>query len=224
MQRASESQQVKSTVEGVTQFDCRWQPMAPPAVDGVKPLILWRDRLRAADVIGQQADRYGGVGFGNLSRRLSQESPAFAITGTQTGGLRQLCAHDFAVVTAVDVRANRVVAHGHRAPSSEAMTHAMAYQADARIHWVMHGHCPSLWWLAKSRASPLPMTCIDESVGYGTPAMADAVAQILASQPRLPLLIAMLGHEDGIIALGTDATTTGECFLAAINQAKAVCP
>lgn len=198
--------------DGVTRFRRDWRAHSPPSAEAVRELNHWREQLGRAGWIGVDAK---GVGFGNLSRRLLPEGNAFVITGTQTGGQTLLCAHDYAVVTQVEVTANRVTAHGHAAPSSEAMTHWMAYAADARVGWVFHGHDAKVWRAIGHHALPLRALCTPRDVGYGTPAMADAVRDLMSPSGALPCLIAMLGHEDGVIALAESATAAGELLLEA---------
>ena len=126
--------------DGVTQFHLQFQRVAPPAAWQLTELRHWRNRCVEAGIVGQDALRYDGIGFGNLSARHPHRSGAFIITGTQTGARADLGAHDFAVVTYVDIANNTVRAHGGTAPSSEAMTHAVLYQADAQTP-VDRPHC-----------------------------------------------------------------------------------
>ena len=202
--------------DGVTYFKLQFDRAAAPSPWQLDELRRWRTRLVNARVVGQDAHRYGGVGFGNLSARHPGRASAFIITGTQTGAREVLGAHDFAVVTQVDLAHNHVIAHGGRAPSSEAMTHAVLYQADAAIEWVFHGHAPTLW----RGAEQMRIASTPAEVGYGTPAMALAVLAIRKRQPQLPALIRMGGHEDGIIAFGCTADSTGELFEAALERAQ----
>lgn len=60
--------------------------------------------------------------------------------------------------------------------------------------FVVHMHAPHLW----RAASLLRILVAPPSVGYGTPAMAEAVAELINT--RKVSLIAMGGHEDGVIA------------------------
>ena len=116
---------------------------------------------------------------------------------------------DFAVVTAWDWVANTLTAEGGRPPSSEALTHAALYSAAPGICWVLHGHAPALWHSAERHGIPTTPA----NVAYGTPAMAAGVAALVANRdgrgPGLPGLLAMGGHEDGVIAYGATAASTG---------------
>ncbi len=212
----TESANDTQAADGVTHFKLQFDRAAPPAAWQLNELQRWRTRMVNAGVVGQDARRYDGVGFGNLSARHPGRPAAFIITGTQTGACAVLGAHGFAVVTHVDLAHNRVVAHGGTAPSSEAMTHAVLYQADAAIEWVFHGHAPSLW----RAAGRMHIASTPADVGYGTPAMALAVTAIRRRQPALPALIRMGGHEDGIIAFGHTADSTGQLFEDALARAS----
>ena len=200
--------------EGVTKFSLTFRRAAPPSRVLVDDLITWRDELVALGVVGQDPRRYDGIGFGNLSRRHPGRSGAFIITGTQTGALATLACHDFAIVTAADSTTNSLIAHGGRPPSSEALTHAALYRADARVAWVFHGHAPALWRAAMRLR--LPITAAD--ILYGTPAMAAAVGAI-AQAAELPGLLAMGGHEDGVIAFGSTAERTGQFLQRQLRRA-----
>ena len=202
--------------DGVTQFRLLFNRAAPPAAWQLSELRHWRNRLVELDVVGQNHNRYTGIGFGNLSTRHPGRPGAFIITGTQTGAREKLGAHDFAVVTQVDIARNQVVAHGGTAPSSEAMTHAVLYQADATIVWVFHGHAPTLW----SAAERLHIASTPANVGYGTQEMALAVRALRERHPQLPALIRMGGHEDGIIAFGGTADSTGRLFEDALAHSR----
>lgn len=57
-------------VEGVVRFDYALRPPAAPiAEDLARPLLACRAALRQLQLIGQRPDRYGGLGYGNISRR-----------------------------------------------------------------------------------------------------------------------------------------------------------
>lgn len=196
--------------EGVIKFDLRHRPGAPLSARTLAALDAWRTVLHDLGLIGRDPARYGGAGYGNVSRRLpagpDAAQPRFVITGTQTGHLPRLTPRDYAVVTYCDAARNRVDAQGPAAPSSEALTHAMLYRLDAHIAYVYHVHAPAIW---RARdALGLPVT--EARVPYGTPAMAEEVARLYADPGARRLrVLAMGGHEDGIIAYGRDAAQPG---------------
>jgi len=200
-------------LEGVVKFQLHWHSGPAPSAREIAELESWRQRFRALGVLGQEPDRYGGVGFGNLSRRAPR---GFWITATQSGGQRQLGPQGYSLVESWDLTANTVRATGPAKPSSEAMSHAAAYDRRKEAAWVFHVHAPELWRAAK--LLDLPATA--EDIAYGTPAMAEAVAAIVA-QAKLPCIVQMRGHEDGMLAVGVSAASTGSALLRAMAEAAA---
>lgn len=191
--------------EGVRKFILDWEHGSAPAPQAIEQLVDWRDILHARGLVGADPARYGGIGFGNLSRRTAT---GFLITGSQTGALPRLEAAHFCLVRGWDIPGNRLQATGPIAPSSEALTHAACYAANPAIHWVFHIHSPELWHAAPN----LGLASTDPAIAYGTPAMAEALTA-LADHLPLPCLIRMGGHEDGLIAAGPTAEGTGAILL-----------
>ncbi len=200
-------------LDGVTQYRLEWQPGEAVICDGWATLNHWRTLLHDRGVIGQCAERYGGVGFGNVSCRLPGQG--FLVSGTQTGHLRELTTDHYAQVLTCDIHRNGVHAQGPVPPSSEAMTHHMIYQCVPGAQFVVHIHAPLLWRAANALAIPVTPA----SVGYGTPAMAESVAAIIAE--RAVDMIAMGGHEDGIIAWTADLSCLGPRLCALLDQVAA---
>lgn len=207
--------------DGVIKFELDFEP-GPALPDFLLcELNDWRQRLFAAGLIGQDAARYGGVGYGNVSMRLPPvHAPmpgAFVVSGTQTGGLPVLNALHYALVLECQPARNRIRATGPIAPSSEAMTHGMFYALDPAIQFVMHGHSPLIW----GRAADLGLPITRREVPYGTPAMAEEIARLYADPAaRGRGIFAMGGHEDGVIAFGEMACKTGELLLTALADAQ----
>ena len=194
--------------EGVVQFSynlARWE--APLPDDVVRPLLAWRSVLRRLALIGQVPDRYAGLGYGNVSRRVPGGTDGFVITASQTSGIADAAAGagELVLVRRFDLRRFRVEAEGALPPSSETMTHAMIYTADREVNWVLHGHSPEI--RENARAAGLP--AIGADIGYGSPQMAEAVAALLRRNRERPLAFATLGHRDGVFACGPDAGETG---------------
>ena len=210
-----------SAQEGVTKFDLVYTPSAPLPPRELRALIAWRAVLWRLGLIGQDPVRYGGVGFGNVSRRLparKEPDPRFAISGTQTGALPALDAGHFAIVTACDMERNRVQARGPIAPSSESLTHGMLYRLDSAIRFVFHVHAPEIW--RARRLLDLPATAGD--IAYGTPAMAHEMERLARADAfsRRRLLV-MAGHEDGVIAFGRTAEQAGVTLVRTLAEALA---
>jgi hypothetical protein len=202
--------------DGVVKYELRYTPTAPLEFAPLRALNAWRTLLHRLALIGQDPLRYGGVGFGNVSQRLTGQQ--FAISGTQTGGLSTLSAQEYALIEDCDIAANRVTAHGPIEPSSESLTHAMLYLLSADIRCVLHVHAPRLW--GSARALGIPFTHPD--VAYGTPAMAAEIERLhCAGEFARRGLVAMGGHADGVVAFGADANAAGFALLGALVEAMA---
>ena len=204
--------------EGVIQFDCCLAaPSAELTDDLAQPLLAWRAVLRRLKLIGQGDARYGGLGYGNVSRRVPGAAQGFAITASQTGGLADAGVEHLVWVKRWDLRRFQAEAEGTLPPSSETLTHAMLYAGDPEVNWVLHGHCPDIW----RNAEGLGLAAISAAVGYGSPQMAEAVAALLRANSTRPLVFVTLGHEDGVFACGGSAEATGGALVAALAQALA---
>ena len=204
--------------EGVIKFqlDYRSAP-APPAGD-IASLNSWRRILFLLRLIGQDAQRYDGLGYGNLSQRLlppgSDQAAAFVISGTQTGGLATLQPEHYTRVLECDPIANRVVARGPVRPSSECLTHGVLYALDERVQCVMHVHSPEIW----GQASRLAIPVTDPDVAYGTPAMAGEVQRIYPHAAQHGVF-SMGGHQDGIVAFGDSTHLAGRRLVELLARA-----
>ena len=193
--------------EGVIQFAYDLQPAEPvvAAAELFGPLRAWRQIFRKLGLIGQDPERYEGLGFGNLSARDPERPGEFVITASQTGSEQELTQDHLTRVVSFNLERFWVDACGNRPPSSETMTHAMLYAADSRIEWVFHCHSEEIWQNAEDLA--LPSTGSD--VVYGSPEMVSATASLLATFHSRPLVFATLGHTDGIFAFGSTARDAG---------------
>lgn len=203
--------------EGVIKYRLRFHEAPPPAPALCADLIAWRWVLFRLGMIGQQPHRYGGLGFGNLSRRVPGGA-GFVITGTQTGGRDTLTPADFSLVTETDALANAVAASGPVRPSSEALSHGAAYAVRRDIEFVFHCHHPLPW----HEASRLDLPQTPATADYGTPAMARALERLLAPPAVLPRLVVMAGHEDGLIAVGRTAAEAGGLLVDTLARAMAL--
>lgn len=174
----------------------------------------WRTVLWRLGLTGQDAARYGGLAYGNVSRIASW--PQFLISGTQTGGKARLGVDDFCLVLTCDVRSNSIKAQGPVQPSSEALTHGAIYDAAPRTGCVIHVHSPEIWRNAKR----LGIYMTEESVAYGTPEMGWSVGRAAALMGKG--VMAMGGHEDGVLAFDDTveaaALTLLRCLALALRQ------
>ncbi len=192
--------------EGVIQYRLDFSAQALPAEVDLVALDACRSRLFSLGLIGQDDQRYAGLGYGNVSQRvaLAENRDAFMITGSQTGHLPVLSRDGYALVTACEPMNNYLRAEGGIKPSSEAMTHAVVYQYLPEIQAVIHVHWPELWQNAPDQG--IPVTA--RNIPYGTPQMATAVQAILAAGKPGAGALAMLGHEDGILFWGRTLAET----------------
>ncbi|WML90978.1 class II aldolase/adducin family protein [Thiothrix lacustris] len=187
--------------EGVIKFTLSYTPsIVDVDFPGLQILNQCRQSLWQWGVIGQDADRYAGLGYGNLSMRtvMAMYPDAFMITGTQTGHLPILTAQHYAQVLAYDLGRHDLHASGASKPSSEAMTHAALYQCVPAAQAIIHGHHPAIW----RQAQALGLVCTSADIPYGTPQMAQAMQAVLRDVSPSRQTIVMLGHEDGFITWG----------------------
>lgn len=185
--------------EGVIKFQLDHTPADYLPADDLAALNHWRAWMYAHKLIGVLETPEGKVGYGNISTRWGD---GFAITGSQTGHLAELTAVHYTLVTEAVPEENKVVSRGPIRPSSESLTHAMLYQMDEGIQWVMHAHHAPIWQAAKRLG--LPLTAPE--VPYGTPKMAAETARLFReTDVRQIGMFAMTGHEDGIVSFGETA-------------------
>jgi ribulose-5-phosphate 4-epimerase/fuculose-1-phosphate aldolase len=171
--------------------------------------------------IGQNPQWYSGFSYGNISQRIPPfdvppEQRRFIISGTQTGGLEQLTSAHYTRILACRPAYNQVDAEGPVLPSSESLTHGALYVLDDGLRFVMHAHSPQIWYHAT--ALGIPQTRAD--VTYGSPEMATEMKR-LYQEPgvRDGGIIAMPGHQDGIISFGLTAQEAGSVLLNTFAQA-----
>jgi ribulose-5-phosphate 4-epimerase/fuculose-1-phosphate aldolase len=208
--------------EGVIKFELDFTESAPLSTASLEELIYWRGLLWEQGLIGQDPQRYGGYGFGNVSQRaagelLPDEHIMFIISGSQTGHLRVLGIEHFANISHCDAYTNRVEAQGPIRPSSESLTHGMVYRQSNDINAVLHVHSPDIW-LAADR---LRMPVTSKAVEYGTPAMAQEVDRLFReTNVAQQKIFSMGGHEDGIVAFGNSAGEAGAVLTRTLLQCR----
>lgn len=187
----------------------------------VCPLIAWREILSLTGLVGQDRAKYEGAGYGNVSVRLGRPGMglgrrSFLITGTQTSGKRCIGLDDFCVVERYDFERNRLVSRGNTPPSSESMTHGAVYDLGPHIRCVFHAHSPVLW----RRRHELRLPETSPAVAYGTPEMAREVQRLYRTSVFSERqVLAMGGHEDGVIAFGRAPEDAGQALMTWLARA-----
>ncbi len=201
--------------------------MADGAVDGVikyrhrrvaggvevpVDLVALNDARTALFDLGLIGVDAQGVGYGNVSVR--GQGDQFVISASATGAARLLPLRHYCQVMAFSVDDNEVTSRGLRAASSESLTHGAIYGADARVRCVVHVHSRRLFAaLLGANALHTPA-----NVAYGTPAMARAVTALVRAQRHLPVVFAMAGHQDGVVAYGVDVASVQTALVDAFHQ------
>jgi L-ribulose-5-phosphate 4-epimerase len=166
------------------------------AFSGLAELNVYRRKLLGLRLIGVDPN---GIGFGNLSVR-DGATDNFYITGSATGGMHELTVADCAKVVACDFVKNRVRYEGSALPSSESLTHAAIYEADATAGAVIHCHDSKLWAAVLNEA---PTT--SKAADYGTPEMANEIMKLFTrTDVQSRKIVVMAGHEAGILTFGKD--------------------
>jgi L-ribulose-5-phosphate 4-epimerase len=211
-------------LEGVIKFSAQHTDVAldPRLARSAADLDAWRSLFVQLELIGQDPKRYQGLGFGNLSARITTErgETQFLISGSQTGAKPELELADFSLVSSWTVEQNSLVSTGQTPPSSESLTHGAFYDADPAIRFVFHAHSPEIW----HGADQLGLSCTAPDVAYGTPEMAQEVARICrqADHRRNASVIAMMGHPDGVFASGETADQAALELIKALARARAL--
>ena len=191
--------------EGVIKYTLEYTVSAPPA-DDLACLNSWRSILHELHLVGQSPDLYQGYGYGNLSQRRSSETDEFVITASQTGQDRVLSARQYVAIEDCCIELNRVRASGAMPPSSEAMSHAMIYQLSPATQCVMHIHDQRLWHYALENG--MPATAVQ--VEFGTVSMAKEIERLMREGGLAKVgVLAMAGHEDGLISFGESVNEAG---------------
>lgn len=207
--------------EGVIKFDLDFTEAPPLPAEALRELNAWRRILFLLGLTGRDPARYEGLGYGNVSMRLPPfvappHRRGFVVSGTQTGGMAELGPQHYTLVREFDPEANRVVAAGPIRPSSEALTHAALYALDEALRCVLHVHSPELW----RHAAVLDIAATSPQAAYGTPAMAAEVARLYADPAvRSEGILAMGGHEDGLVAFGASAEEAGTVLVRRLARA-----
>lgn len=194
-------------IEGVIKFVLEYEKAEVVTPDMIEDLHGWRETLFNLKLIGQDPELYGGLSYGNISRRIAPERDEFVITGSQTSHLPSLTTEHYALVVKCYIADNRLVARGLIKPSSEALTHAAFYYANQSINYVFHVHNATIW--KNATQLNIPMTA--SNVSYGTPEMAMEIKKMFESGVlNAQNVVAMGGHQDGVISFGITANEAGQ--------------
>jgi len=189
-------------IDGVIKYNFDFEPSEPLNELLFLDIELARERLFALNLIGVTDE---GVGFGNISQRLSGSS--FVITGTQTGHLEYLDAVHYALIEEYDDKKFYLKSSGAIKPSSEALTHGTIYNLSPDIGAVIHIHSKTIWEFMLNGGY-----LQTKNVEYGSIEMIDEVNRLFSKiKPLSNPEFAMAGHEDGVIVFGktlTDAELT----------------
>ena len=181
-------------IDGVIKYDFDFIESSPLQKDLWQEIEEVRERLFALELIGEKKN----IGYGNISKRLSQNS--FVITGTQTGALQSLDAQHYSLIENYDDEKFSLISSGAIKPSSEALTHGTIYNLSPEIKAVIHIHSKALWdfmLISNYKKS--------ENVPYGSIKMIKEVKRIYQDiDPLNNPKFVMSGHEEGIITFGKD--------------------
>jgi len=173
-------------------YECAISELAPFA--GVVELNGCRQKLLELRLIGVDSS---GISFGNISIRDGVTSN-FHIMGSGTGGMLELTLADCAKVVAYNFEKNWLRYEGSTIPSSESLTHAAIYEADAKAAAIIHCHDSTLWAALLNEA---PTT--SNAVAYGTPEMAYETMRLFrVTDVQTRRILVMAGHEGGIVTVG----------------------
>ena len=196
--------------EGVIKYrlDHRYMPLER-TID-IRNINAWRYVFCKLALIGQDQARYQGLGFGNISQRLTPGDNRFLITGTQTGHLAYLKTEHFAMIESASPKQNTLRSRGARQPSSEALTHASIYQLAPTVHAVIHVHSPDIW----RHTLLLNISYTETAIAYGSVEMTEAVEKLfLSDQLERRRIFSMLGHEDGVVAFGASLSEAAKTLI-----------
>ena len=195
--------------EGVVKYRCDWEEADPVAAGNIADLMTWRERLHSWGLIGVYEN---GIGFGNVSIRLGN-SCQFVISGTQTAHLRDLGPESYCIVTEFNLEQNFLGCRGPVQASSESLTHAALYLQREDVGGIIHVHNPKLW---QQLLFKIPTT--RKEIPYGTPQMALEMFRLFEEGNLAERkILAMAGHEDGIICFGSTLDEAGKVLSAVIG-------
>lgn len=190
--------------EGYIKYHCNWIQEQVIHAGQIHEINKWRSLLMKQGYIGMYDN---GIGFGNISMRIDEHT--FMISGSATGGIKELTTDHYALVTDFNLRKNQLTCKGMTTASSESLTHASIYACSKETYAVVHIHHKEKW----SRLLNHEATT-DSSIAYGTPEMAFAIQRLIKEDKVGPSkIIVMGGHEEGLIAFGKSLEEAATAFL-----------
>lgn len=210
--------------EGVKKFKEERIGHQPVEHSRLIKLNMYREYLYLTWLVGQDPERYGGAGYGNVSKRIDTYIPQknknkFIITGSQTGGLKILMQEHYTTILEYYPEENRVVSNGPIEASSESMTHGTIYDECDSCRYVFHVHSPLIW--RNSKRLGIPST--KKEVEYGTPEMAEEVKRLFReTNAKEKGVFTAAGHEDGMFFFGKSGKDL--CFKTGYYMAKSALP
>jgi len=192
--------------EGYVKYRCNWIHSPPLARYQIQELNCWRKKFYQLGLIGEYDN---GIGFGNISIRCPDKPSQFIVSGTQTGGLSVLNEQHYTKVIDYDWERNCLTCTGPIQASSESLTHAAIYEANPNVNAIIHVHHLELW---QKLMNKVPTTA--KNIAYGTPEMAKEIIRLCREENLGETqILVMSGHEEGIIAFGSNLEKAGNLLL-----------
>ena len=190
--------------EGYIKYQCNWIQEEVIQAEQIHEINKWRTLLMKQGYIGMYDD---GIGFGNISMRMDENE--FMISGSATGGIKELTADYYSLVTEYNISQNQLTCKGLTTASSESLTHASIYACSKETNAVVHIHHKEKWSSLLNHEATT-----DSSIAYGTPEMAFAIQRLIKEDKVGPSrIIVMGGHEEGLIAYGKTLEEAAMAFL-----------
>jgi L-ribulose-5-phosphate 4-epimerase len=190
--------------EGYIKYHCNWIQEEVIKPEQIHDINTWRNLLMKQGYIGMYDN---GIGFGNISMRIDEHT--FMISGSATGGIKELTADHYALVTDFNLTHNQLTCKGMTTASSESLTHASIYACSKETNAVVHIHHKEKWSSLFNHAATT-----DPSIAYGTPEMAFAIQNLILQDKVGPSkIIVMGGHEEGLISYGKTLEEAAMAFL-----------
>ena len=201
--------------EGVIKFKFNLKKSSPIEEKQFLELEKWRAILFKMNLIGEYPTEK--IGYGNISRKIESAISGdiqFIISGTQTGRFAHLNGLHYTKVTKCNLQKMSIEAMGPIAPSSESLTHFAIYQSCPQINFIFHVHSKHLWnYMLENN---YPKTSKD--INYGTLEMAHAAKDLIKNQQAG--ILAMEGHDEGIIAYGSSSEQAGKFILDTLKNSR----